>query len=57
MVAIEDVGHLVKKYFSTVEGVPTEQWIKIARMIEAITGGTALVDSMHGAQAPPKPTG
>ena len=57
MVAIEYVGHLVEKYFSTVEGVPTEQWIKIARMIETITGGTALVDFMHGAQAPPKPTG
>jgi 4-hydroxybutyryl-CoA dehydratase/vinylacetyl-CoA-Delta-isomerase len=48
----EDVGHLVKKYFSVVEGIPTEQRIKIARMIEAMTGGTALVESMHGAGSP-----
>ncbi len=48
----EDVGHLVKKYFSVVEGIPTEQRIKIARMIEAMTSGTALVESMHGAGSP-----
>ena len=48
----EDVGHLVKKYFSGVEGIPTEHRIKIARMIEAMTGGTTLVESMHGAGSP-----
>jgi 4-hydroxybutyryl-CoA dehydratase/vinylacetyl-CoA-Delta-isomerase len=48
----EDVGHLVKKYFSGVEGIPTEDRIKIARLIEAMTGGTALVESMHGAGSP-----
>jgi len=48
----EDVGHLVKKYFSGVEGISTEHRIKIARMIEAMTGGTALVESMHGAGSP-----
>ena len=48
----EDVGHLVKKYFSGVEGIPTEHRIKIARLIEAMTGGTALVESMHGAGSP-----
>ena len=48
----EDVGHLVKKYFSGVEGIPTEHRMKIARLIEAMTGGTALVESMHGAGSP-----
>lgn len=48
----EDVGHLVKKYFSGVSGIPTEHRMKIARMIEAMTGGTALVESMHGAGSP-----
>ena len=48
----EDVGHLVKKYFSGVEGIPTERRVKIARLIEAMTGGTALVESMHGAGSP-----
>ena len=48
----EDVGHLVKKYFSGVKDIPTEHRIKIARLIEAMTGGTALVESMHGAGSP-----
>jgi 4-hydroxybutyryl-CoA dehydratase/vinylacetyl-CoA-Delta-isomerase len=48
----EEVGHLVKKYFSGVEGVPPEHRMKIARLIEAMTGGTALVESMHGAGSP-----
>ncbi len=48
----EEVGHLVKKYFSGVEGIPSEDRIKIARLIEAMTGGTALVESMHGAGSP-----
>ena len=48
----EEIGHLVRKYFSGVEGIPTEHRIKIARMIEAMTGGTALVESMHGAGSP-----
>ena len=48
----EEVGHLVKKYFSGVEGIPTEHRMKIARLIEAMTGGTALVESMHGAGSP-----
>lgn len=48
----EDVGHLVKKYFSGVKDIPTEERIKLARLIEAMTGGTALVESMHGAGSP-----
>lgn len=48
----EDVGHLVKKYFIGVEGIPYKDRIKIGRLIEAMTGGTALVESMHGAGSP-----
>lgn len=48
----EDIGHLVKKYFSGVEGIPVEDRIKIGRLIEAMTGGTAMVESMHGAGSP-----
>jgi 4-hydroxybutyryl-CoA dehydratase/vinylacetyl-CoA-Delta-isomerase len=48
----EEVGHLVKKYFSGVHEIPTEHRIKVARLIEAMTGGTALVESMHGAGSP-----
>ncbi len=48
----EDVGHLVRKYFSGIADIPTEDRIKIARLIEAMTGGTALVESMHGAGSP-----
>ena len=46
------MGHLVRKYFSGVEGIPTEERMKLARLIEAMTGGTTLVESMHGAGSP-----
>jgi 4-hydroxybutyryl-CoA dehydratase/vinylacetyl-CoA-Delta-isomerase len=48
----EDVGYLVRKYFSGVSGIPTEERIKLARLIETMTGGTTLVESMHGAGSP-----
>lgn len=48
----EAVGHLVRKYFSGVAGIPTEDRIKIGRLIEAMTGGTAMIESMHGAGSP-----
>jgi 4-hydroxybutyryl-CoA dehydratase/vinylacetyl-CoA-Delta-isomerase len=48
----EKIGHLVKKYFSGVAEIPPEDRIKIGRLIEAMTGGTALVESMHGAGSP-----
>jgi len=48
----KEVGHLVKKYFTGIQGIPAEHRIKIARLIEAMTGGTALVESMHGAGSP-----
>jgi 4-hydroxybutyryl-CoA dehydratase/vinylacetyl-CoA-Delta-isomerase len=36
-----------------VEGIPTETRMKILRLIENMTGGTCMVESMHGA-GPPK---
>jgi 4-hydroxybutyryl-CoA dehydratase/vinylacetyl-CoA-Delta-isomerase len=34
------------------EGVPVEARMKILRLIENMSGGTALVESMHGAGSP-----
>jgi 4-hydroxybutyryl-CoA dehydratase / vinylacetyl-CoA-Delta-isomerase len=48
----EEVGHLVEKYFSGVSEIPVKERIKIGRLIEAMTGGTAMVESMHGAGSP-----
>lgn len=48
----EDIGHLVKKYFKGVMDIPVEDRMKIGRLIEAMTGGTAMVESMHGAGSP-----
>jgi 4-hydroxybutyryl-CoA dehydratase/vinylacetyl-CoA-Delta-isomerase len=48
----ETVGPLVEKYFTGVAGIPVKERIKIGRLIEAMTGGTALVESMHGAGSP-----
>ncbi|MBR9980675.1 MAG: 4-hydroxybutyryl-CoA dehydratase [Desulfatitalea sp.] len=48
----DEVGHIVEKYFSGVAGIPVRERIKIGRLIEAMTGGTAMVESMHGAGSP-----
>lgn len=47
-----EIGEYVRKYFVGVDTVSTEDRIKIARLIENMTGGTALVESMHGAGSP-----
>ena len=48
----EAVGPLVEKYFKGVADIPVKERIKIGRLIEAMTGGTAMVESMHGAGSP-----
>jgi len=48
----EAVGHLVRKYFQGVDAIPVDDRIRIGRLIEAMTGGTAMVESMHGAGSP-----
>jgi 4-hydroxybutyryl-CoA dehydratase/vinylacetyl-CoA-Delta-isomerase len=46
------VGPYVEKYFAGRDGVSTEARLRIARLIENMSGGTALVESMHGAGSP-----
>jgi 4-hydroxybutyryl-CoA dehydratase/vinylacetyl-CoA-Delta-isomerase len=47
-----EIGKHVKKYLAGVESVPTESRMKILRLLENMTGGTCLVESMHGAGPP-----
>lgn len=47
-----EIGQYVTKYFQGVKGVATEDRLRVARLIENMTGGTALVESMHGAGSP-----
>ena len=51
-----EIGHYVEKYFRGVASVPTEHRLRIMRLIENITLGTAAVgyrtESMHGAGSP-----
>lgn len=47
-----EVGRYVKKYLAGIQGVKTEDRLKILRLIENMSGGTALAESMHGAGSP-----
>lgn len=47
-----DIGKYVEKYLKGVSNIPTENRLRIGRLIENMTGGTALVESMHGAGSP-----
>ena len=51
-----EIGKIVEKYFQGVHGIPTEHRMRIMRLIENITLGTAAVgyrtESMHGAGSP-----
>jgi 4-hydroxybutyryl-CoA dehydratase/vinylacetyl-CoA-Delta-isomerase len=46
------VGKYVDKYMKGVAEVPTETRLRLVRLLEAMTCGTALVESMHGAGSP-----
>ncbi len=46
------LGPLVLKYFAGAADTDTLDRIKMARLIENMTGGTSLVESMHGAGSP-----
>lgn len=46
------VGKYVDKYMKSVNSVPSETRIRLIRLLEAMTCGTALVESMHGAGSP-----
>lgn len=47
-----EIGRFIEKYLATSPGVCAENRMKILRLIETMTGGTALVESMHGAGSP-----
>ncbi len=51
-----EIGKVVEKYFKGVDSVPTESRVRILRLIENLTLGTAAVgyrtESMHGAGSP-----
>ncbi len=46
------LGKYVEKYYKAVADVPTEHRIRLIRLIEAMTCGTALVEATHGAGSP-----
>jgi len=46
------LGEYVKKYYRGVASEPTEDRIRMARLLENMTAGTALAESMHGAGSP-----
>lgn len=52
----EEIGHYVEKYLQGADGVSTEDRMRILRLIENLTLGTAAVgyrtESMHGAGSP-----
>ena len=47
-----DIGGYVEKYLQGAAGIPTEDRMRVGRLLENMTGGTALVESMHGAGSP-----
>jgi 4-hydroxybutyryl-CoA dehydratase/vinylacetyl-CoA-Delta-isomerase len=47
-----EIGDYVRKYFRGASGVSAEDRIRLGRLIENMTAGTALVESMHGAGSP-----
>ena len=52
----KEIGHYVEKYLAGAPGVSTEDRMRILRLIENLTLGTAAVgyrtESMHGAGSP-----
>jgi 4-hydroxybutyryl-CoA dehydratase/vinylacetyl-CoA-Delta-isomerase len=47
-----EIGKYVEKYLKGIDGVSTETRMKALRLLENMTGGTALIESMHGAGSP-----
>jgi len=43
---------LIDKYLKGVDGITTEQKMRMFRLVESLTGGTAVVEAMHGAGPP-----
>ncbi|MFQ5827303.1 MAG: 4-hydroxyphenylacetate 3-hydroxylase family protein [Dehalococcoidia bacterium] len=47
-----DVGRFVQKYLQAAACAPAEHRMRVGRLIESLTTGIALVESMHGAGSP-----
>ncbi len=47
-----EIGPYVEKYIKGTSGASPEDRYRILRLLENMTGGTALVESMHGAGSP-----
>ncbi len=47
-----EIGPYMEKYIKGVSGTPSEERYRILRLLENMTAGTALVESMHGAGSP-----
>lgn len=48
----EETAKYIEKYFQGIDKIPAEERMRIGRLIENMTGGTAQVESMHGAGSP-----
>ncbi|MBM4237067.1 MAG: 4-hydroxybutyryl-CoA dehydratase, partial [Euryarchaeota archaeon] len=48
----ERVKKYLEKYMKGKEGIPAEERARLIRLLENISGGTALIESMHGAGSP-----
>jgi 4-hydroxybutyryl-CoA dehydratase/vinylacetyl-CoA-Delta-isomerase len=48
----DDIKGYIEKYLKGVDDVPAEYRMRIGRLIENMTGGTAQVEAMHGAGSP-----
>jgi 4-hydroxybutyryl-CoA dehydratase/vinylacetyl-CoA-Delta-isomerase len=46
------IGQYVDKYMKGAAAIPAETRMRLVRLLEAMTCGTALVESMHGAGSP-----
>ncbi|MCR4442514.1 MAG: 4-hydroxyphenylacetate 3-hydroxylase family protein [Peptococcaceae bacterium] len=47
-----EIGPKIRKYYQGVAEVPTENRMRMVRLLESLTGGTAQLESMHGAGSP-----
>jgi len=48
----KEIGKYLEKYMQGISEVPAEDRMRIGRLIENMTGGTAQVEAMHGAGSP-----
>lgn len=48
----EDIGELLERHYGASSAASTDDRIRVCRLIENMTAGTALVESMHGAGSP-----